>query len=116
MFPANCIHQEVEMFPADLLPLSCLRSSKSQVDSRSFFICFLCLCVLYIYPTNSSEFFMYIIKLNRIALRKLVAYNVTTSFFVCKQRISTKPLSFTQVHMCKCVNVQTPLFCFHSIN
>jgi hypothetical protein len=115
MFPANCIHQEVEMFPADLLPLSCLRSSKSQIDSRSFLFVFY-VYVSYIYPTNSSEFFMYIIKLNRIALRKLVVYNVTTSFFVCKQRISTKLLPCTHVHKCKNVHVYMLLFSFHSIN
>ncbi|AZJ24559.1 hypothetical protein CT694_34530 (plasmid) [Bacillus wiedmannii bv. thuringiensis] len=48
-------------------------------------------------------------------VEKLVVYNVTTSFFVCKQRISKKPLLCAHVHKCNCAYVYIMFFPFHSI-
>ncbi|TXR95417.1 hypothetical protein DN390_22125 [Bacillus sp. SH7-1] len=64
----------------------------------------MCLYVLYISYKFFRIFYVYY-QTKSNCVEKLVVYNVTTSFFVCKQRISVKLLSFTHVNMCKCENV-----------
>lgn len=102
MFPANCIHQEVEMLLADLLPLSSLRPQKSRTRQPFFFLfvflCFMC----FIYSTNSYEFLMYIIKLNRIVLRNLLSITLQQVFLFVNKEFQQ---NLFYVHMCTSVSV-----------
>ncbi|APT29302.1 hypothetical protein DBA60_29305 [Bacillus anthracis] len=71
-------------------------SSKSQLDSRSFFICFFMFYVSFIFYKFLRISYVYY-QTKSYCVEKLVVYNVTTSFFVCKQINFKKPLQFTHV-------------------
>nr|CAB43192.1 hypothetical protein [Bacillus thuringiensis serovar kurstaki] len=87
--------------------LCLVETSKSQLSSRSFFICFLCFMCL-IYSTNSYEFFMYIIKLNRIVLRNLLSITLQQVFLfvnIKKRYILNINLKKIQRYMYLCIFV-----------
>jgi len=82
--------------------LCLVETSKSQLSSRSFFICFFMFYVSYIFYKFLRISYVYY-QTKSYCVEKLVVYYVTTSFFICKYRkkihIKYIPLKEEKIHV-----------------